>query len=355
MKKILFILPSLKGGGAERVTRTIMSHLDRSRFDIHLFLLTEKNTRSNLLPDVKVYGAGCRKVSFSLIKLIVLAWRLKPEAIYSTLGYVNLLVMLVRGFMPKKIKFIARESNIPSIHLNQSSIAWIYKFLYPRLYPKFDTVVCQSNDMRSDLCKNFCIPAEKIRVINNPVDTELVETRAAEGSADFPDGYFHLLAAGKLMRQKGFDLLLQGMRTLGDGFYLTILGSGEEEARLKSLAAELNIADRVEFKGYVDNPYPYMKKADLFVLSSRYEGFPNVVLEANACGTPVVAFDCPGGLSEIIQEGLNGWLVPPGNVAALVEAIRHAADCRPDSSSIKDLVRRKYGIEKIMPQFEALF
>lgn len=348
-------MPSLRGGGAERVVSILLKSLDRRKFAIHLALLANKENVVPLHRDVVVYDFNTARVRYGVCKLLFLLRSLQPDYAFSTLGYLNLIIMLFYSVLPGKTKFIARESNIPSLHIDKSNHPSILNFLYPRLYPRFHKIVCQSRDMQQDLVENFGLQSEKIALINNPVDCDMVRSLAESFSVEL-EGAISLLAVGKLMRQKGFDMLLKAVAGMNDErIGLTIIGEGDERKSLEELASSLQIADRVSFLGYVANPYPFMRKADLLVLSSRYEGFPNVVLEANACGTPVVAFDCPGGLREIIQDGVNGWLVPPADVNALAETIIQAIATPIQSDMVSSFIRQKFGIERILPLYEALF
>jgi len=164
------------------------------------------------------------------------------------------------------------------------------------------------------------------------------------------------LAVGKLKYQKGFDLLLRSLSYLKDiEFHLIILGKGPEEGNLKRLAQILGISKQVTFGGSVNNPYYYMKHADLFLLSSRFEGFGNVVLESMSCGTPVIAFDCPGGTSEIIKDGVNGWKVRPDDTQEFAEKIKSSLQMQWNSEVMKEQIRKKYGIDRIIPEYERLF
>jgi len=229
----------------------------------------------------------------------------------------------------------------------------IFHLMYRILYPGFDCVICQSFDMLNDLVKHFGLPRNKAVVINNAVDIKRINSQICNEEKCFESGKVNLLAVGKLKYQKGFDLLLQSLALLkGLDFHLTILGHGPEEENLKSIALELGLGGDVTFAGFVQNPYPYMSQADLFVLSSRFEGFPNVVLESMACGTPVVAFECPGGINEIIVDGVNGYKVPPGDTVALSEAIKKSVQTRFNADSIKGYVEKEFSLRKIILEYE---
>ena len=356
-KRILFLSPSMRSGGAERVIRNIIKYIDKEHFFPMLGLLKREGRILKELPhglEISELGAG--RVRYSLGKLVALIHEKRPDIIFSILGQLNLTTMFVRPLISRKVKFIARETNIPSKNISQSNFPGLFPVLYRVLYPRFDKVICQSSDMMYDLAVNFGVPLEKAVVINNPVDILDICRRAHYNGKVFSKGRFNILAAGKLKYQKGFDLLLKSMSCLNtDKFHLTLLGQGPEEGNLKRLAHDLQVAKQVTFVGAVDNPYPYMKQADMFALSSRFEGFPNVVLESMSLGKPVVAFECPGGINEIIKDGINGWKIDVGDTEAFAKALQKAEHTQWNSKVIKGQIERRYSIEKIVSQYEKLF
>ncbi len=335
---------------------TLLTHLDRERFAPTLAVGAATGPLVSLVPpDVPVRELGGARARRMLPGLVRLARRERPHVVLSTLGYVNVLLALVRGLLPGMTALVGRETNIPSRHLAGCPWPRLMPFLYRRLYPRFDRVVCQSRDMLRDMVDNFGLPESRARVLNNPVDVDAVLARADQGAHGLPPGRVNLLAAGKLMPQKGFDLLLAALaRTRNPALHLTILGQGPERENLLALCAQLGLMDRVTLAGFQENPYPWMRAADLFVLSSRFEGFPNVVLEAQACGTPVLAFDCPGGLSEIMRPGVNGWLVPEGDVAALARGLEKYARVRPGPEAVRATVTERYGVRAIAGRYADL-
>jgi len=353
----MFIARSMRGGGAERFVATLLRHIDRTRFTLSLALVENKGSFLVDLPeDIEVIDLKAGRVRHALPKIVGLVREKAPDLIFSCIGYLTIAVILVRPLMPSGVKIIGRETNIPSINILQSPFPRLLRFLYRWLYPKIDALVCQSEDMKDDLTKFFSFPLDKTLVINNPVDFKEILKRAESGERVFHQGMFNVLAAGKLKYQKGFDLLMHSMALIRmSNWHLTILGEGAEEDSLKLLAKELNLSSKINFAGFVSNPYPYMAQADLFVLSSRFEGFPNVVLETMACGTPVVAFDCPGGINEIIEDGVNGLRVEPGNITAFADAVERSLTARWDEDLIKKSVETKFGVEKIIAEYERFF
>lgn len=336
---------------------TLLAHLDRQRFAPLLAVGAARGGLAAAVPsDVPVLELGGARVRRAVPGLVRLVRAERPDVVFSTLGYLNVLVALARPFMPRGTAFVGRETNIPTRNLARSAWPRLLPFLYRTLYPRFDHVVCQSTDMLRDMADNFALPEARASVIHNPVDVDGVLQRAKEGGHALPEGKINILAAGKFMPQKGFDMLLRAMARVDDSdLHLTILGEGRERENLLALRGELNLVDRVDMPGFAGNPYPWMRAADLFVLSSRFEGFPNVVLEAQVCGTPTLAFDCPGGLSEIMCEGVNGWLVPPEDEGALAAALPTCARAGLDPQSVRRTVIDRYGVAHITSLYEQLF
>ena len=356
-KRILFITRSLQGGGAERFVVNLLRHIDKNQFFPMLALVDKTGPYLSYIPcDIEVIDLRSKKLRYALPKIVCLVRKKKPDLVFSIIGYVNLGIALSRLFMPRGIKFVARETNIPTMNLRRSKFPSILEFLYRKLYFRFDRVICQSQDMYNDMLKNYGCSRNKLVIINNPVDAMMVDQKIQNGKRVFPEGIFNILAAGKLNYQKGFDLLLQSISRLKlSNFRLTILGKGPDEYYLKREALKLGVSGKVSFPGFVSNPYAYMVQADLFVLSSRFEGFPNVVLEAMACGTPVVAFDCPGGINEIVRDGINGWKVKPGDTNALANTIEKTLRTRWDIDLIKQSIESKFNSNKIAAEYEKVF
>lgn len=325
-RHILFLIPTLRGGGAERVIITLLRHLDRSRFRLSLAVVdTRKAVYLNDLPnDVEFIDFGCNRVRYALPKIILLIWKLRPDVVFSTLGHLNLALAMVRPLLPSGVRYVARETTVVSFGLQAYRFPGIWAALYRRFYKNHDLVVCQSRAMQSDLVESFGIPESQTVVINNPIDLARIREKSAETIAYPVDGadFIKLIAAGRMSRVKGFELLIEAIARLKDSrIHLTILGEGPLEAELKKLAEKKGLASQIFFAGFQSNPYAWFAKADAFVLSSRYEGFPNVVLEALACGTPVIATPAPGGTREILEQIDGNVIADSVTAEALSDAI----------------------------------
>jgi glycosyltransferase involved in cell wall biosynthesis len=322
----LFALPSLRGGGAERVVVTLLHHLDRRRFEPHLVLVEAVGPYLAHLPsDVEVHALAAPRMRRAVPGLLRVIRRVRPAVIVSTQGYMNLALLLMRPLF-RGTRLVVREV-IGERYLENSRFQPLFYRLYLRMVRGADRIVVQSDAVRAEMeARIDAAPGHVVRIYN-PVDTEHINGHLAHlrgAPAQYEGAPPHVVAAGRLGHQKGFDLLLDafaGVRhVLGRGT-LTILGEGPDRAALESRAAALGIASVVRFLGFQENPFAYFAAADLFVLSSRYEGLPNVLLEALACGCPAVACDCPHGVREIVRDGVNGLLVPPENVDALRTAM----------------------------------
>lgn len=346
-KKILFIVPSMRGGGSERVISIILKNLSRDKFDIILVLLKKEGEYLEDLPtDIEIIDLEVTKARYSIVKIIKIILSRKPHIVFSTLGYLNILISIIKPFFSKSIKFIARESSIVSIQNKQEKYPKLFDFLFKYFYKNFDLIISQSNYMKNDLVQNYKIDKDKIKVINNPIDLEYIERLSEEKLDEKVD----LLAVGRLDENKNFKDIIQILPELGHT--LTILGEGKEKKNLFNLAKNLGVENKVKFLGFQSNPYKYMKNAKVLILTSKYEGFPNVLLEANACGIPVVAYSCPGGTEEIIKDGLNGFLVKCKNMSELKEKIQIGYSYDWDKNNIIKCIDDCYSVKQIIKEYE---
>lgn len=351
MKKIsiLFILPDLEMGGAERIVTTIANHLPREKFEPKILLLRKEGGYLDILKkDVEIIDIKTPRIRHSLKPILMEIKRRKPDIVFSGFGEVNSYLALFIKLFPKT-KFIARETNVVSQHVTRKEILFFYKF-----YNNYHKIICQSDDMQNDLVENFKIRKEKIIKINNPVDFEFINEKLeiSEKPESFKPDFKNVVAIGNLSSRKGFDNLLQVFNHLkNEKILLHILGDGRDKDLLNQMKSDLKL-ENVIFHGQQKNPYQFLKFADLFVLSSRYEGFPNVLLEAGACGTYSLANNCKGGISEIIQPKINGEISDIENHQKFAEKIKSTLTKIHDSEKIKNSISSRFSKEIILSEYE---
>lgn len=308
--------------------------------------------------DINVYYAWPHRVRYSLASVFIHCWSRRPDVTISTLGHLNLYLLCGKILFPSNMRVLVREANTASISLDHTGRRQFYRFLYRKQYPRSDKVICSANYMKNDLIRNFGIPPQKTTVIPNPVDTVRIKTLCRSDNNPYRSGKIHLVAVGCLIHQKGFDLLLRSLEYAAQQLpdvHLTIVGDGPQKEPLTHMAEDLGVGKRVSFVGHKDNPYSYMANADLFISSSRWEGLPNAVLESLACGTPVVAFDCPGGTNEIVSDGENGWLVPGEDWLSLGKKIVELVKSKKWKGLKSDqLLPEKFECSRVVKMYEEL-
>jgi len=270
----------------------------------------------------------------------------------------NFIALAAKPFMPTSTKLLIREAAVASSFLEMEvRLPAIWKAFYRYLYRRAERVICLSDAIVRDLQEEFGLPAEKLVRIYNPIDIKRVRELAALGPNPYAGPGPHLVAAGRLCRQKGFDVLLDAMPKVREKMpnaQVAILGEGALGPDLKTQAALLKVEGAVDFLGFRQNPWPYFRHANLLVLPSRYEGLPNVVLEALSVGTPVVATDCPGGSREIQSFDDRVTLVPPDDPGALESAILLACERTRMPLTVTDPALRGFDLETIVEEYSRL-
>ena len=332
---ISFFVPSLEGGGAEKATVHLISGFIERGFKVDLLLSKATGPYMKIVPErCRIIDFNSNRVIFSLGKLINYLKINKPTALISVLSHVNVICSLAKMLYNSDTKIILTERiNLTSSKVNLKNLrSKLLPFFMFLTYRKADKVVAVSKGVAKDLEKRIYYLKNKVGFIYNPVIIPEILQQSQE-PIDHP--WFNnkqvpvILSVGRLTPQKDYPVLLKAFSIVNKKLdcRLVILGEGEERENLTDLAKDLGIYESLLTPGFVDNPYKYMTKANLFVSSSKSEGFPNALIEAMACGTPVVATNCPSGSGEILDNGKYGKLVPVGDFMgmanAIIETLKH--------------------------------
>ncbi len=335
---VALFLPSLDGGGEERMMLHLAGNLIRRGAAVDLILARAEGPLLAALPaGVRLADLRADSHAASLAGLLhhLRRRRERPDALLATLQ-AAVPALLAKRFFLRDLRTIVRyASTFSRAFADHGHRKRAMLTLLKRLLPHADAVVAVSSGAADDLMRAAPAAAHLVRTAPNPVVTPDVPARA---DAPVEHRWFHgrrapvLVAAGRLVRSKDYPTLLRAFAEVAAArdVRLVALGEGPEREPLAALARRLDVAGRVDFPGWVANPLAYLARADAFVLSSAYEGCPTVLIEAMACGTPVVSTDCPHGPREILAGGRYGRLAPPGDWRALAAAIRGTLDAPAD-------------------------
>ena len=334
---IAMFLPLLEVGGAERTFLRLARGFVQRGCHVDLVLASKFGAiRHEVPPEVNRIDLRASRVLWSIPRLARYLRGRRPYALLATLAHANVAAIIAKRIAGGSTLVAIREANTSNAERRSSRSLKIaaVDLLRSRHYAKADVIIANSQGVAESLQKHNRLPREKIRVIYNPVvSPELLQL--AEQPLEHP--WFSdatcpvVLGTGRLTQQKDFPTLLHAFaiarRTRP--MRLVIVGEGEERARLCALSQQLGVDQEILLVGFDPNPYRYMRRASVFVLSSRWEGLPNALIEAMACGAPVISTDCPSGPREILEDGKWGKLVPVGNPQKLAEAIVDTLDNPP--------------------------
>ena len=302
----IFILPSLTAGGAERVLINLMNGVDREHFAPTLVTVSSNGELRDLVSkDIPYHSLNKNSVLKSTPNLYKLLKTMKPDIIVSTMAHMNFAVMALKPFFPKTT-FIIREAITPSFLFEKyKGRSFIIKNLYKQYYPKADVILSPAQIIFDEFSDELQISPDNFELLRNPVN--LAKMRAQDNFRPISEERkktVNFVAAGRLGEQKGFDRLIEKLAdfTMPYAWNLTIYGEGTERAYLEALIECHGLKDKVKLPGLVKGPYKEFAQADCFVLPSRFEGLPNVVLESLACGTPVIGTQESGGIGEIAKD-----------------------------------------------------
>ncbi len=331
---IALFLPSLKTGGAERVMVELANHFSALGYPVDLVLVQKAGDfLEDVSQGINVVDFQSKRTLTALVPLISYLRRRRPVGLIASMVHCNIVALLARSMAGTQTRIIIRQENTMSRAARNAPTKrgrWILR-VAARMYPKAESIIAVSNGVADDLSESLDIPRDRIRTVYNPCPIEKV-VQAGSQQVDHP--WFVpgappvIVSMGRLHPQKDYGTLLQAFRIvrLDRDARLLIMGEGSERDKLTALADDLGISDSLSLPGSFTNPFPYLARAKVFVLSSRWEGHPLVLAEALASGITVVSTDCPSGPREVLDRGRYGILVPMGNPGAIAEGIIKALD-----------------------------
>ena len=369
-KKIAFFLPSLEGGGAENVSINLANHLFNFGWDIEFVVINKKGPYfKKIAPGITVIDLkgdlSPYKKIFSLKAYVRYLKQNRPSVVISALHSCNLIASLVKFFFITKIKLIitihsplSQEYYASNSKLRKFS-RFMMKIFMKLMFPYADRIIPVSHGIKKDLVEWIKLRSKKIFVIDAypVIDDRFVEkkNKTVNHSWFVEKDFYLIVSIGRLNEPKDFETLLKSFRLLRNAVpvKLIILGEGKKRTKLELLVNELGIENDIQMPGFVDNPYVFLKEADLFVLSSRWEALPTVLMEALACGVTIVSTDCPYGPREILENGKYGYLVDVGNVEQLAYKMLYALR-NPINQSLLLERARYYNARRVSRIYENL-
>jgi glycosyltransferase involved in cell wall biosynthesis len=331
-ERLAILTSTLGGGGAQRSMIRLAGGMAERGYAVDLVLRrAEGHYVDEVQNGVRVVDLDAGRMLFSVPALVRYLRRERPQAVLAALNYVNIVGLWARRVAGVRTRFVVSERNTlsPAARHRRTWRELVRPKLIGRFYPWADGIVAVSEGVASDLAGVTGLPRSRIDVIPNPVITPRLK-QMARAPVDHP--WFGegeppvVLALGRLAPQKDFDTLIRAFAAVRARRVarLLILGEGPEREVLESAIARFDLESDVELPGWVTNPYPFLIRSAVFVLSSRWEGLPGALIEALYCGIPVIATDCPSGPREILDGGRHGVLVPVGEPDVLAIAIDQA-------------------------------
>ncbi|MGH1403799.1 MAG: glycosyltransferase [Alphaproteobacteria bacterium] len=356
---VAFLLSDLKGGGAQKMVINLANWFAGQGHKSELVLVNDEGDYKGLIADNVIVRNLDKPRTFQAIP--ALARYLKgenPDILFSALYHVNVAAVLGKTLSGTKTKLVISERNYMTRSLGDYSVhtRLLWRFLMRFFYPFSNHIVGISNGVCDDLKGRLPTTShKKIQTIYNPVVTaEFEDSVAKKVERVFPDhSSLKLITSGRLVPQKDYPTLLKSFALYLEKdpqAHLVILGDGALKEELKSLSDTLGVRDNITFKGFVDEPLAHIKQADIFIMTSAWEGFCNVIVEALYCGLKVISTDCPAGPAEILEDGEYGMLCPVGDSRAIAHAIEECAkeDLAPETQKERAL---HFHVDKIGTRF----
>lgn len=345
--KILFVLPTLGAGGAQRILSFLAQNVDKDIFESHLLIIGKATKAAYTFDKANTTFLNKNRVLSGIPTIIKFLVKNKPDVVISSIGHLNTVFGLLAPFF-RSCKFIIREASVISVIGKFVKGKKIYGLLSKIAYKNIDAVVCQSADMANDFMQLYAMNDEKVIIISNPI-TEAFPIKNKVKTK----GITKFITVGRFSEEKGHARLLELVAKISYPFHYTLIGSGPEMVNIKNKIEELELTEKITHIPFTANISQELREHDIFLQGSYVEGFPNAVLESLVVGTPVLAFVAPGGTKEIIEEGINGFIVENEN--EFLDKLETMLTTKWNPNTISVSVKKKYNKERILSDYENLF
>lgn len=350
-KKILFILPTLTPGGAERIISFIAQNIDPEKFDSTLLVVSGfKKEAAYKINNINVVFFEKKRVLNAVPNIFWYLLKNNPNVVLSSISHINTVMGLMAPIFIKT-KFIIREASVVSQYNNFGSkhknANKLHSLLPHISYKLVNAIVCQSNDMAIDFINVFKIDHRKIIIINNPITNNY----PLEKKTQYKNEVTKFITVGRLSNEKGHLRIIKMLSQVRFEFHYTIIGDGPLKNEIFESISNFSLNDRITYIPFTNNVNKYLAESDLFLQGSYVEGFPNALLESCMAGTPAIAFNVPGGTKEIIENGINGYIVD--SESEYLDVLHKNIQWLPEN--IRNSVYKKFNKEKILKEYEKMF
>jgi glycosyltransferase involved in cell wall biosynthesis len=350
MIKICLIIPSLRPGGAERVMSFLADHLDPERFATTLIVIESEKETAYEVKNIKVIYLNKERSREAFFVIFNYLRKHRQDIVLSSIMQLNIMLSVYAIFF-WKTRFVIRETFVRGKDF-KSKLSFRLILLEKLQKIFIDKIICQSNDIYKDLIENHGYNSKQLVLINNPITNDPGPKKLGKKNS-LDTKVWNFITVGRMAKQKGYERVIQALSKFNYPFRYTIIGNGHEKDKIFDLINELNLNKKITHIPFSKQVLDHLTQSDVYLQGSYYEGFPNALLETCIVGTPAIAFDAPGGINEIIQNGINGFIVK--SEKEFLEKLEHLIYNIPDPQIVSESVRNRYSKEIIVKKYESLF
>ncbi len=348
---IIFVLPSLAAGGAERILSYVAQNLNTKQFNVTLLITGYEKDTVYQIENLNIVYFNKPRVLKAFGSLFQFFRKHKPDIVVSSIVHLNTMIAFMSPYF-RNTKFVSREANVLTVlnKHNPYTNSAFPKAMIVFAYKLVDCIICQSKDMQKDMIANYKVPKSKTVLINNPITKEF-KLKATARDTSKPISF---ITIGRLSKEKGHERIIKVLAQLNFPFHYTIIGAGNEKDSIFEMLDSKGLAKNITYISFTKNVETYLAESDVFLQGSFVEGFPNVLIESCVVGTPILAFNAPGGLDEIIEAGKNGYVADTEeDYVNYLNQIHNTFPFNPET--VSNVVKNKFSSNKIINDYTNLF